>query len=332
MVEENKIKVIGAGSPIVDVLAYVDDEFLKQNISGEKGGMELVSEEELNRILSLLEISKKACGGSAGNTIFAMCKLGAEGSLIGKIGDDENSSFYTQSLTEAGGSSENLIVLPDAPTAISLCMVTPDAARTMRTNLGAAMHFSPEDISTANFSGYPLLHTEGYLIFNRELITKILKSARDAGCIISLDLSSFEVVNASKDFLPQLLEEYVDIIFANEDEARAFCGTEDLDECMDILSGYCKIFGLKIGGDGSKIKSGDTIIEINPAMPDKIIDTTGAGDYWAAGFLYGYIKGLPLEKCGQLGSFMGREAVSILGAELKDEQWEKIFEFSSTLF
>lgn len=329
MAEENKIKVIGAGSPIVDVLAYVEDEFLKHNIAGDKGGMELVSEEELKNILSLVEISKKACGGSAGNTIFAMCRLGAEGSLAGKIGDDENASFYSESLADAGGSTENLITLPGSSTAVSICMVTPDAARTMRTHLGAAMQFSPEDISVENFSGYPLLHTEGYLIFNKDLITHILKTARDAGCIISLDLSSFEVVNASKDFLPELLREYVDILFANEDEAKAFCETDDLDKCLDVLSDYCKICVLKIGEKGSRIKSGDAVYKISPFKCENVIDTTGAGDYWAAGFLYGYLKGFTLEKCGELGSFMGREAVSVLGAELEEEQWEKILDFCS---
>jgi sugar/nucleoside kinase (ribokinase family) len=315
----------------VDVLAYVDDDFLKHNIAGQKGGMELVSEDELNKILSLVKISKKACGGSAGNTIFAMCRLGAQGSLAGKIGDDENSSFYAKSLEDAGGSTENLKVLPKTPAAVSLCMVTPDAARTMRTHLGAAMQFSVEDISVENFTDYPLLHTEGYLIFNKELITHILKTAKEAGCIISLDLSSFEVVNASKDFLPELLKEYVDIIFANEDEARAFCETDNLDKCLDILSDYSKISVLKTGEKGSKIKSGDSVYKISPFKCENAVDTTGAGDYWAAGFLYGYLKGLTLEKCGELGSFMGREAVLVLGAELEVEQWEKILEFSSNL-
>lgn len=331
MAEENKIRVIGAGSPIVDILAYVDDDFLLKNISGEKGGMELISEDELKKILSLINISKKACGGSAANTIFAMCRLGAEGSLAGKTGDDENSFFYKKTLLEAGGNAQNLKTLKNSPTAVSVCMVTPDAARTMRTHLGAAMHFSPEDTSSQTFAGYPLFHTEGYLIFNRDLITHILKTARDAGCIISLDLSSFEVVNASKDFLPDLLKEYVDIIFANEDEASAFCNTKDLDKCLEILSQHCKISALKTGDKGSLIRSGDSVIKVSPVTCENLVDTTGAGDYWAAGFLYGYLKGLTLEKCGKLGSFMGAEAVSVLGAELEDDQWEKIIEYSSKL-
>ncbi|MCB9493892.1 MAG: adenosine kinase [Desulfobacteraceae bacterium] len=331
MTDNNKIKVIGAGSPIVDILAYVDDDFLRKNISGEKGGMELISEDELKQILSLITISKKACGGSAGNTIFAMCRLGAQGSLAGKTGDDDNSLFYRDSLAKTGGNTENLKLIKESPTAVSICMVTPDAARTMRTHLGAAMQFSPEDTTIDTFTGYPLLHTEGYLIFNKELITHILKTARDAGCIISLDLSSFEVVNASKDFLPELLKEYVDIIFANEDEAKAFCGTDNLDTCLEILSQHCKISALKTGENGSMIRSGDSVFKINPVKCECVTDTTGAGDYWAAGFLYGYLKGLTLEKCGKLGSFMGAEAVSVLGAELEEDQWEKIIDYSSKL-
>jgi sugar/nucleoside kinase (ribokinase family) len=325
MKNNQKIKVLGAGSPVVDLLAYVDDSFLEKKISGEKGGMELISSEELNDILKQLKNPFKAPGGSAGNTIFALCRLGAEGCLTGRIGDDENGNFYKSSLENAKGNTQKLKTDNSAPTAKSLCMVTPDAARTMRTHLGAAMNLNTEDIKPEDFKDFPLLHTEGYLIFNRDLITHILRTAKEAGCLISLDLASFEVVNASKDFLPDLLKNYVDIIFANEDEAKAFAETDDIDKALDVLSKFCSICAVKNGAKGSVIKSEKEKIKIEPVFCQNPIDTTGAGDYWAAGFLYGYLKDLPLEICGSLGSVLGAEAVSVLGAELTDDQWKRIF-------
>ncbi|PID77944.1 MAG: adenosine kinase [Deltaproteobacteria bacterium] len=324
---EKDIKIAGIGSPIVDLLAYVEDSFINEKITGEKGGMLLISDNEMKNIVNEIKTElHKAPGGSAGNTIFAMCRLGAKASMTGKLGNDENGDFYKSTLEQSGGNSSGLKTDNDFPTAVSICLVTPDTQRTMRTHLGAAMNLSPEDIKEEDFKGFPLLHTEGYLLFNKELVIHILETAKKAGCKISLDLSSFEVINATAEFLPDLIKKYVDIIFANEDEAEAFCKTKEPEKALEILSQYCETAVVKLGEKGSVIKSENNIIKVEPVYCEKPIDTTGAGDYWAAGFLYGYLKGLEPEKCGRIGSVLGAEVVSILGAELSDKQWEKISE------
>lgn len=332
MTDSKEVKIIGAGSPVVDLLAYVEDSFLKENISGDKGGMELVEADEIKRITDHLDkIEIKAPGGSAGNTIFALCELGANGAMLGKTGTDEDGEFYRSSLVKAGGDDSTFRKDNDSPTAVSICMVTPDAERTMRTHLGAAMKFAPEDVTIDDFKGFPYFHIEGYLIFNQDLITHLLKTAKEAGCKISLDLASFEVVNASKGFLPELLKKYVDIIFANEDEAEAFCSTADPEKAVSMLSEYCEISVVKLGKKGSLIKSGNEIIKIEPELCENPVDTTGAGDYWAAGFLYGLLNKSSLENCGKLGSMLGKEIVSILGAELPKETWDKLRDYSKNI-
>ena len=205
-------------------------------------------------------------------------------------------------------------------------MVTPDAQRTMRTNLGAAMTLSPSEITPEDFRGATHAHIEGYLVFNQALCEAVLNAARKAGCTISLDLSSFEVVNAARDWMFQQFGHGIDVVFANEDEIRALYpqGGDDYRALALALAEHDVIAAVKMGKDGSWIARGKEIHRMEPVHLSDVVDTNGAGDAWAAGFLYGFVRGRRLEECGALASVMGAETVRHLGPLIPDHAWPAV--------
>lgn len=317
-------ELVGVGSPIIDVLARVPDSFLEQ-IGGDKGGMVLTDAETIGKWMAQLpEPFKEAPGGSAGNTIFAAARLGLRTTFVGKTGNDSGGVFYRERLRALGG-DDSRFKTGAVPNGRCLSLITPDSERTMRTDLGAAATLKPEEITPADFIGCSHAHIEGYLLFNPELMLAVLQSAKSANCTISLDLASFEVVKAAGESLPELLREYVDLVFANEDEAAAFHGKKDtLGNYAVELAGLCDLAVVKAGADGAWIARGTEAIH-TPALPGiKALDTTGAGDYWAAGFLASWLHGKPLEVCAEWGARLGAEIVQVIGAELPDGTWERI--------
>ena len=321
-----KVKVLGVGSPMLDLLLNVKDSFI-DSIEGDKGGMLLVAPEELDAILAETGETEpvKAPGGSAANTIFGLSHLGIKTALLGKTGADKEAEFYKQQYQDMGGDTSRMKVNNSVPTGRCLSLITPDSERTMRTDLGAAATMTPDDVTAADFEGCTHVHIEGYMLFNADLTCHILELAKNAGCIISLDLASFEVVNAAKDILKKLLTDYVDIIFANEEEAAAFCGTDDPVKCLKILSEYSNIVAVKVGKDGAYIQNGDEKVKVEAILADAI-DTTGAGDLWASGFLYGILTGKSTEEAGKSGSLVASEVVQIMGAAIPEEAWKRIRE------
>ncbi len=287
--------------------------------------MELVDSAEMGRLLGLLSTeTRQAIGGSAANTVFALSRLGVPTSFLGKLGGDAAGAFYMDAFRSLGGDTRRFRFSQDAPTARCLSMVTPDAERTMRTDLGAAGDMSPEDVSHDDFAGCAHLHMEGYLLFNPALAEKILSTVAAAGCTVSLDLGSFEVVRAAGDTLMDLLEQYVDMVFANEEEAEEFCGSSDPDTAVEALTVPCETAVLKLGAEGAVIAGGGRAGRIEAVTVDDPVDTTGAGDYWAAGFLYGIHAGRTLTESGRIGAILGAEVVKVLGAALSDETWKDI--------
>ena len=320
-----EVDLIGVGSPVVDLLAHVEEDFVT-GIDGGKGGMELVDAAALAELTGKLAGEpKQAAGGSAGNTAFAAGKLGTKVGFLGKLGNCEAAQFYQDRFAEIG-SDLSRFKKGDVPNAKCLSLVTPDSERTMRTDLGAAMTLSPDEVSAADFAGAKHVHMEGYLLFNRDLMKKVLESAKEAGCSTSLDMASFEVVKASEEVLPGWLKEYVDIVFANEDEAAAyFPDLGDDHKAMAVaFSEICDVAAVKLGKDGSLIAKGGEVEFVEPIVIDQAIDTTGAGDYWAGGFLHGWLQGKPLATCGRYGSIMGAEVVQVLGASLAEERWDAL--------
>jgi sugar/nucleoside kinase (ribokinase family) len=320
-------RVLGVGSPIVDLLARVSDEWLRAAIPGEKGGMELIDAHTMAGIVAQLDGELvKAPGGSAGNTAFALARLGINTAFLGKIGDDANGKYYREVFEQLGGSGGCFKVSKEAATARCLSLVTPDSERTMRTDLGAAALFLPQEVTQSDFQSCSHVHVEGYLLFNPDLILAVLTAAKEAGCTISLDLASFEVVHASATSLPHLLRDYVDMVFANEAEAEAFCGSAVPEDGLRALAQLCPVVAVKLGKDGALLSRHGEEVRVAAVPAAKVVDTTGAGDYWAAGFLYGCLQGYDLHTCGELGSLLGAEAVQQMGAFIPDPRWPRILE------
>lgn len=321
----NPFKLIGVGSPVVDALASVDDHFITDHVPGAKGGMELVDAATMGALLAQVpgELTE-APGGSAGNTAVGVSRLGLPVTFLGKLGNDAGADFYRDSFARVGGDVSRF-KHGAVPNARCLSLVTPDSERTMRTDLGAAMTLTPDEVSPEDFVGADHAHIEGYLLFNRDLLYRVLECAKHAGCTVSLDLASFEVVGAAKDILPDILRESIDIVFANEEEANALTGLGENYHAMAAqLAQLCDVAVVKLGKNGSLVQQGNALHRVAPLLVERAVDTTGAGDLWAAGFLYGWLSGRDLPTCGRYGSLLGAEVVQVMGAAIPEGRWDII--------
>ncbi|MBO4647574.1 MAG: adenosine kinase [Lentisphaeria bacterium] len=323
----NGCKVLGFGSPILDLLIQVDDAFLARNVAGEKGGMGMLDAEAQKKLIGAFPPGKvkKAIGGSAFNTISALTSLGMQTAFLGKIGQDSDGEFYRNAYAAAGGDVSRFRVNPAEPTATCVSLVTPDSERTMRTNLGASSTLTADEISPKDFEGIAHFHAEGYMLFLPGVLPKTMKLAKENGCTISFDFSSFEVVRIFRKEIEELMDRYVDVIFANEDEAREFCGAENFDpeDAAGQLLKRCPVAAVKLGSKGALLRQKDESCLVAPKKVHAI-DTTGAGDLWQAGFLYGWLNGCGLRKAGEMGSLLGAEIVQVLGAEIPPARWSDI--------
>ncbi|MEI6056546.1 MAG: adenosine kinase [Lentisphaerota bacterium] len=325
-----EIKLLGFGSPLVDILVNVNDEFIHHNVEGQKGGMELVDISVIDSILHKATMEKSmVLGGSASNTIGALAKLGIKTGFLGKVGKDDLGSFFTKHYASIGGDISSFKISSSVRTGCCLSMVTPDSERTMRTYLGAALTLRPEEIVDEDFHGYTHMHMEGYTLqYDSGVALKVLQTAKKNSLIVSLDMASFEVVKQFRKELPEILKNYVDIVFCNEDEAMQFTGTSYPEDIFNMLEGVCDVVALKLGKKGAIIKAGNTKVTV-PAQIVKAVDTTGAGDFWQAGFLYGYIPcktftGKMLEEAGGFGARLGAEVVQVMGASIPGHRWNAI--------
>lgn len=309
----------------MDLLAPVPDSFLA-HVRGEKGGMVLVDADEMQQILARLDQPPAtSTGGSAANATLNATRLGLRTAFVGKLGNDEMARLY-RSRFEALGVDPSRFKSAPLPNARCLALVTPDAQRTMRTCLAAAMTLRPEEISPADFAGARHAHVEGYLVFNQALADAVLASAREAGCTVSLDLASFEVVNASRDWLFRQFHRGLDVVFANEDEIRALFQdtTTDYANLARRLAGFGVVAAVKVGKDGAWIARGDELHRIEPVTVPDVVDTNGAGDAWAAGFLAGFLRGRSLPESGALASRLGAETVRHMGPIIPDQAWSEV--------
>ncbi len=314
--------VVGIGSALVDILALEDDDFIKK-AGAVKGGMILVDDDIIEDTLS--RTTKKPSvvpGGSACNTVVGIGKLGGLARFVGKLGDDELGKYFESDLKN--NNVESYLFTCASPTGRVLSIVTPDAQRSMFTCLGASSETKPEEITINCFEGAAVVHIEGYLLFNKELILSALNNAKAAGALVSLDLASFTVVEQYKDFIDEIVEDYVDILLANEDEAFAFTGYRDEMKALDVISKRADIAALKLGERGSYISHNEKIIKVEPIGNGFAVDTTGAGDLWASGFLFGFVNGYSIEKCGEIGSACGYEVCQVVGANIPENGWERI--------
>jgi sugar/nucleoside kinase (ribokinase family) len=315
-------KILGMGNALVDIMLRIDDEGIFKEFGLLKGGMKLVDAVFIECLLDNLKHIplEKAPGGSAANTINGLANLGIETGFIGKVADDEFGVFMKEDMLRSG--IHPFLFRGIAPTGIAVTMVTPDSQRTFAVYLGCAIELTPDDISEAMFEGYDFFHIEGYLIQNTELLIKAIALAKKAGALVSLDLASFDVVQENLGFLTRIVKEMVDIVFANEDEAKAFTQLEPelaLHEIAKIAS-HCIV---KNGEKGSLIKCGDEMHKIGVIKANSI-DTTGAGDLYAAGFLFGMANNLPVETCGKIGALLSGKVIEVMGAKMDQERWNEI--------
>lgn len=316
-------KILGIGNALTDILFRIQNDDVLSVLNLKKGSMQLVDDVKSEQILSLFanQASKMATGGSASNAINGLTKLGNEAGFIGKIGEDEIGDFFTQNSIENG--VEPYLKVSETPSGHCTVLVSADGERTLCTFLGAASELLAEDLDSTIFYEYDIFHIEGYLVQNNELIRTALKMAKEAGLVVSIDLASFNVVEDNRDFLLEMIEKYVDITFANEDEASAFSQSTP-EDALHQIANICDIAVVKLGSQGSLIKRGENTYKV-AAVKANCIDTTGAGDMYAAGFLHGFSQDLPLDVCGKIGSLVSANVVEVVGAKLSNEVWEYIY-------
>lgn len=319
-------KIIGLGNALVDVLAIMEDDKILTEMQLQKGSMTLIDE---NKFLKISEYfsgmdTQLANGGSAGNAIRGLACLGAETGFIGKVGNDFYGDFFRNSLLEHG-TEANLLLSTALSSGVASTFISSDGERTFGTYLGAASTLKAEDLSLEMFKGYTYLFIEGYLVQDHDMILRAIELAKEVGLQVCLDMASYNIVEENLEFFSLLINKYVDIVFANEEEAKAFTGKEP-ERALEEIAKMCSIAIVKVGARGSLIRKGTEIVQVQAAPVEKVLDTTGAGDYFAAGFLYGLTCGYSLEKCGIIGSLLSRGVIQVVGTELPAAQWEIIKE------
>lgn len=312
--------ILGIGNALTDILAVLPDDSFLTKYHLPKGSMQHVDMQTGDLIWNALKPLgvHYVAGGSAANTITCASIFGMPSAFIGKIGNDELGLLFKSDQEQYGVKS--LLLKGTQASGRSMVFVSGgNAERTFAVYLGAALELVPEDLKPEYFEGYDYFHIEGYLVQNQALIRRAVEMAKAAGCIISLDMASYNVVESNEAFLHDIVDNYVDIVFANETESKAFTKLEPR-EALDEIARHCSIAVVKVGKDGSMVKSGDEYHYI-PSWPAATIDATGAGDTYAAGFLYAHSLGMPLKVCGEVGSIIAAKVVEIIGTKIDIPRW-----------
>ena len=322
-------KILGIGSALVDILTQIPNDQILKDLNLPKGSMTYVDAKtsvEIGEKLAHLG-NQMASGGSAANTMSGLAQLGVEAGFLSKIGKDEVGRFFERQMTETH--VKPLMLTSDTPSGRVQALVTADGERTFATCLGAAAEMCADDIRPELFEGWDVLYVEGYLVANPTMLDKAMETAKAAGLKIAIDMASYNVVEESRDYFMQLIENYVDYVFANEQEAFALTGMEPL-QALEFLASHCEIAVVKVGAKGAYIKRGDEMVTV-PPMKANVIDTNGAGDMWAAGFMAGMVQGEDLTKCGQMGGIVAANVIEVLGTKMDDARWSNIHKAISLL-
>lgn len=317
-------RVIGIGNALTDVVVNLRNEDVLHRHNIARGSMSLVDSElqsQVSKEVAGLPHSL-SIGGSANNTIRAMARLGSQVGFIGKVGYDNTGDRFEQALHNLG--IEGKIFRGDSTSGKCISLVSPDGERTMLTHLGAAAEMHAEDISANLFEGFDCLYIEGYLVQEHSLIETAIRTAKECGLQVAIDLASFNVVEENLDFLRGIVAKYIDIVFANEDEARAFSGEAEPINALQYISEMCDLVVVKIGMKGALIKHKGEVLHNAIMAAAKRVDTTGAGDFYAAGFLYGMCEGLSLRQCGTIGAITAGKVIEVVGPTLGEEAWSDI--------
>ena len=317
-------QILGIGNALVDIMTMIDDDKILDKFALPKGSMQLVDKTKSEMVKSeTVHFNRNlTSGGSAANTIHGLAMLGVNTGFIGSIGNDELGDFFEKDMEFAG--IKTMLSRRNSITGTAVALISQDSERTFATHLGAAIELGAIDLNPEYFNGFDILYMEGYLIINKTLVETACRIAKEKNMKIALDLASYNVVDAKLSDFKEIIERYVDIVFANEEEARSFTGMDPVN-ALDYISKFCDVSVIKVGSEGSWIKRGEEIIKIGTAQVD-LKDTTGAGDLYASGFLYGFANGLDLGKCGLLGSLLAGKVIEIIGARMDESRFNNIKE------
>ena len=327
---ETRFDVVGIGNAIVDVLAHAEDELLDQ-LGLIKGAMTLIDDKTADAVYETMGPAIECSGGSAANTIAGLASLGGTAAFVGKVRDDQLGKVFAHDIRALGVSFETQPAADGKSTARCLILVTPDAERTMQTYLGSCVELGPADIDEETIAAAKITYLEGYLwdpAAAKEAFTKAAGLAHDAGRLVSLSLSdSFCVDRHRAEFL-DLVESHVDVLFANEDEIKSLYQVDEFDDALQRVRGHCQVAALTRGAKGSVVIAGDEVHIVDADPVDHVADTTGAGDAYAAGFLYGFTRGDGLARCAHIGNIAAGEVIGHMGARpdtpLKDLLADKL--------
>jgi len=320
--------VYAIGNAIVDYQIEIDDAFLQSN-NVEKAMMTLVDEERQTTLIAAAgdKIKAKEGGGSAANTIVALSKLGGKGYYSCKVADDEDGKFYLKDLTDNGlATNLDIEILPEGVTGKCLVMVSPDTERTMNTFLGITANYSIEELNEESLKASQYLFIEGYLVTSptgMEAMMKAKKIAQENGVKVSLTFSDPSMVKYFKDQMSEIVGEYVDLLFCNEEEAMLFTDTDSLEAARESLKKVAKRFAITQGQNGAMIWDGDTFVDIEPYTV-KAVDSNGAGDMFSGAFLYAITNGHNYASAGKLASKAASQVVAKFGPRLSKEMMQEI--------
>lgn len=309
------LNVVAIGNAIVDVIAHSDDDFLASQ-KMDKGAMILIDEARAEEIYAAMGPGIESSGGSAGNTAAGIASFGAKAGYIGKVRDDFLGKVFRHDISAAGVQFPTAAASDGPATARCLILVTSDAQRTMNTFLGACVNLGPEDIDPELIESAQITYMEGYLFDPpraQEAFRTAAAMAHKAGRKVSITLSDTFCVERHRAAFLDLVENHIDVLFANEHELQALFETDDFDQAVSEVRKLTEIAAVTRSAKGSVVISKDQVHEIAAAPVDKVVDTTGAGDLYAAGFLYGLTSGESLPRCAQLGSIAAAEIISHFG-------------------
>ena len=308
--------VLGIGNAIFDILAHVDDDFIVREKLA-KGSMRLVDGDEIARLYGDLGQVVRISGGSGGNTIAGVASLSGKAAYIGKVADDEFGAAYRHDMRGVGVTFDTDPLSGGAPTASCLVLVTPDGERTMSTFLGACQNLTPDDVDPALVADAEITFLEGYLFDRPEAKAAFVRAseiAQAADRRVALTLSDMFCVERHRDSFRHLVKNHIDVLFANEAEIKALYEVDDFETALAKVRAETRVAAITRSEKGAVIVSGDEEVRVDADPVDTIVDTTGAGDQFAAGFLAGYSRGADLHTCGRLGVIAAAEVISHMGA------------------
>lgn len=317
------MSIIGMGNALVDALVKINDDDILIKAGLKKGVMEMISLEQMLSLRQTIDENKRTrqAGGSVCNSMRSIAMLGGTAGYIGKVGNDDDGLFYEQAIRNAG--VQPFLIRTEGISGNCTVMISADGERTMSTFLGPAPTILPEEVKEDYLKNFQVIYIEGYMIVNEPLVCETMKKAHQLGLKVALDLSNFNIVKNFMPLLENIVPKYVDILFSNESEAEAFT-SEKPEQAVKTLSSLVSMVAcVTIGKDGVLVGSKGGVIH-EPAASSNPVDTTGAGDNYAAGFLYGLSAGSSLSQAAQIGSLLSSEVIHVIGAQIPADRWKQI--------